>query len=483
MIGSFKLKGDHMRKFTAVPLLIVFLSMFSAGAGVPVHYELKQKYVLGGEGGWDYLSFDAAGKRLFISRATRVMVVNPANGKTVAEIPDTPGVHGIALARDLGKGFTSNGRENTVTVFNLKTLKQTAKIKLEGAENPDAILYDPASKRVFTFNGRSKNASVIDALKGTVVATIPLDGKPEFAVADGKGTVFVNIEDKSELTAIDAKKGAVVKTWPLAPCEEPSGLAMDTRHRRLFAGCHNKMMAVVDADSGKVVATPAIGQGVDANAFDPGTQLAFSSNGDGTLTVVHEDSPDKYTVAENAPTQRFARTMTLDTTTHNVYLVTADIEETPPEKEGDRPRRTMKPGTFTLLVMSPAAAAKAAGAAKTATPANPVATPAAAATPAKAAETATSTKAASSTETAAASAETKELYRSRCQACHGADGTGSAVGKNLGAKNFHSGEVSGQSDAALIEVIEKGKGKMPAYAGKVTADQIKDLVKYVRSLK
>lgn len=342
-----------MRKVTAIAFVVLLGSIISSAAPAPTHYELKQKYVLGGDGGWDYLTYDAAGKRLFISRATHVMVVDPAKGSVVGDIPDTPGVHGIALAPELNKGFTSNGRENTVTVFDLKTLKPITKIKLDGAENPDAIIYDPASKRVFTFNGRSKNATEIDAEKNSVVTNIPLDGKPEFAVSDEKGTVFVNIEDKSELTSIDPKKGAVVKTWSLAPCEEPSGLAMDRAHRRLFSGCHNKMMAVVNADTGKVVATPAIGEGVDANAFDSGTELAFSSNGDGTLTVVHEDSPDKFAVADNAKTQRFARTMALDTGNHDVYLVTAEIEEAPPAKEGERPRRSMKPGTFTLLVMSP----------------------------------------------------------------------------------------------------------------------------------
>ena len=313
-------------------------------------YQLKQKFVIGGDGGWDYLAYDPEGKRLFISRATRVQVVDPAQGKVVAEIPDTPGVHGIALAHDLGKGFTSNGRENTVTVFDLKTLKETAKIKLD-AENPDAILYDPASKRVFTFNGRSKSSTVIDAEKGTVVATIPLDGKPEFAAADGKGMVFVNIEDKSEMTSIDAKKAAVVKSWPLTGCEEPSGLAIDQKHRRLFAGCHNQVMAIVSADDGKVITTVPIGQGVDANAFDPRTDLAFSSNGDGTLTVVHEDSPEKFNVVQNAQTQRGARTMAVDPNTHDVYLVTAEFDEQPPAEGQTRPRRTMKAGSFTLLVM------------------------------------------------------------------------------------------------------------------------------------
>jgi len=345
-----------MRKQILSMMTLALMIVVSAGflAPTPAHaqYQLKQKFVLGGDGGWDYLTYDPVGKRLFISRGTRVMVVDPAKGTVLSEIPDTAGVHGIALAQDLGKGFTSNGRDNTVTVFDLKTLKETAKVKLEGGENPDAILYDPASKRVFTFNGRSKNATVIDADKGTVVATIPLDGKPEFAAADGKGMVYVNIEDKSELTAIDAKKATVTGSWPLTGCEEPSGLAMDQKNRRLFAGCHNKVMAVVNADTGKVLATPTIGAGVDANGFDPGTQLAFSSNGDGTLTVVHEDAPDKYTVAQNAETLRGARTMALDTNTHDVYLVTAEFDEQPPAKEGDRPRRTMKPGTFTLLVMT-----------------------------------------------------------------------------------------------------------------------------------
>ena len=340
-----------MRKSILLPGILLAASL-AMSAFPPGHYELKQKFTLGGDGAWDYLTYDPVGKRLFISRATRVMVVDPANGALLAEIPDTAGVHGIALANDLGRGFTSNGRDNTVTVFDLKTLKESARIKLEGAENPDAILYDPASKRVFTFNGRSKNATAIDAAAGKIIANIPLDGKPEFAAADGKGMVYVNIEDKSEITQIDARNAAPVKSWPLAPCEEPSGLAMDVKHRRLFAGCHNKMMAVLDADTGKVVATPPIGQGVDANAFDPQSNLAFSSNGDGTLTVIREDAPDNFTVVENAQTQRFARTMALNPDTHDIYLVTAEIEETPPAAGEQRPRRTMKPGTFTLLVMS-----------------------------------------------------------------------------------------------------------------------------------
>jgi DNA-binding beta-propeller fold protein YncE len=261
-------------------------------------------------------------------------------------------VHGIAVANDVGKGFTSNGRDNTVTVFDLKDLKETAKIKLEGAENPDAIIYDPASKRVFTFNGRSKNATAIDAANGTVVSNIPLDGRPEFAVADGKGMVYVNIEDKGEVQAIDARKATVVNTWKMEGCEEPSGLAMDQKNRRLFAGCGNKVMTIVDADSGKVITKLPIGEGVDATGFDPGTGLAFSSNGDGTLTVVHEDSKDKFSVAQNATTQKRARTMALNPGNHEVYLVTAEFEDAPPAANGQRTRPNMKPGTFTLLVMA-----------------------------------------------------------------------------------------------------------------------------------
>jgi YVTN family beta-propeller protein len=340
-----------MRKLAVSVLAVIGVCVFSAKAFAPVQYQLKQKYVLGGDGGWDYLTYDAASKRLFISRATRVQVVDPAKGTVIAEIPNTNGVHGIALAHDLGKGYTSNGRDNTVTVFDLKTLKEITRITLGGAQNPDAILYDPFSKNVYTFNGRSSNATVIDATKDTVVGNTPLDGKPEFAATDGKGRVYVNIEDKNEVTVLMAKSGGVASNWPLTGCEEPSGLAIDEKHHRLFAGCHNKVMAIVNAETGKVVTTVPIGEGVDANTFDPGTELAFSSNGDGTLTVVHEDSPDKFTVIQNAQTQRGARTMALDPKNHEIFLVTAEFDEQPPAEGQTRPRRTMKPGSFTLLVM------------------------------------------------------------------------------------------------------------------------------------
>lgn len=321
----------------------------TAGPG-PSGYHLVKKIPAGGEGGWDYLTFDSATRRLFISRATKVVVFDVDSGKVAGEIPNTEGVHGIALAQDLGRGFTSNGRAGTVTIFDLKTLAviDTA----TAGTNPDAIVYDPASKRVFAMNGRSQNATAIDGATGKVAGTIALAGKPEFAVADGAGHVYVNIEDKSVEQRIDSKELKVTATWPLTPCEEPSGLAMDVEHRRLFAGCDNKMMAVVDADSGKVIATPAIGEGVDANGFDPGLAFAFASNGrSATLTVVHEDSPDKFSVVEDVATQRGARTMALDAKTHEVYLVTADFG--PPAAatpENPHPRPAIVPNSFVVLV-------------------------------------------------------------------------------------------------------------------------------------
>ena len=323
----------------------------TAGNAAAAEYTLKQKFNIGGEGGWDYLTYDASSNRLFIARGTRVQVVDPDKGVVLAEIADTPGVHGVALASDLGKGYTSNGRDNSVSVFDLKTLKTLTKVMTTGGENPDFIAYDQVSKRVLAFNGRSHNASVVDAVSDKLVATIPLSGKPEAAVADGKGMMFVDIEDKNEIAAIDTKKGAVVATWPLPGCEEPAGLAIDEKTRRLFVGCHNKLMVVLNADSGKVVTTLPIGEGVDATVFDVGTTQIFSSQSDGTLTIVKEETADKFSVQQNANTQRGARTMALNPKTHDVYLVSAEFDEAPPAAGQTRPRRTMKPGSFTLLVM------------------------------------------------------------------------------------------------------------------------------------
>ena len=330
--------------------LAIMLLVAAAVAATAPGYHVVNTYKLGGDGGWDYLTADASARRLYISRATHVMVVDADSGKSVGDIADTPGVHGIALAPELGRGFVSNGREGTVSIFDLKTLSTSSKVK--AGDNPDAILYDPATKRVFTFNGRSQDSTAIDAATGKVLGTIKLDGKPEFAASDAKGKIFVNIEDKSELVAIDPNKLEVTAKWLLAPCEEPSGLSIDRKNRRLFVGCGNKMMAVVDADTGKVLATPAIGDGVDATTFDAETGLAFASCGEGVLTVVREESPDKFSVAENVPTQAGARTLALDSRTHNIFVVTAQFGPPPAATpDNPHPRRSIAPDSFVVLVV------------------------------------------------------------------------------------------------------------------------------------
>ena len=329
---------------------LVTLLLVTSGLAAPPGFRVIKTYKLGGDGGWDYLTYDQASNRLYISRSTHVIVIDADSGRPVGDIPDTPGVHGIALATEFGRGFVSNGRDGTVSVFDLKSLKVLNKIK--AGENPDAILYDPASKRVFAFNGRSDDVTAIDAAKGEVVGTIKVDGKPEFAVSDAKGEIFVNIEDKSELMALDPNKLEVKSRWPVAPCQEPSGLAMDREHRRLFSVCDNKIMAVVDADSGKLVASLPIGAGVDAAGYDPETGLAFASCGEGVLTVVHEDSPDKFSVAESVPTKRGARTLALDTVKHRIFVVTADFGPPPaPTAAQPRPRPAILPDSFVVLVV------------------------------------------------------------------------------------------------------------------------------------
>jgi DNA-binding beta-propeller fold protein YncE len=328
----------------------LFLLATLASAAEP-GYHVVRRLPLGGDGGWDYLTVDSAARRLYVSRSTRVMVVDLETGKLAGEIPDALGVHGIALAPELNRGFTSNGRANTATIFDLKTLQALGQVKT-GA-NPDAILYDPATKRVFTFNGRSHDATAFDAASGEIAGTIPLGGKPEFAAADGSGRIYVNIEDTSELVEIDSRKLAVTRRSPLKPCEEPSGLAFDREHRRVFSGCANRTMTVVDADTGAVIATVPIGQGVDGNGFDSGRQLAFSSNGEGTLTVVRELSPSRFEVAETVPTEPGARTMAIDPQTHDIYLPTARFGPAPaPTQDVPHPRRTIVDGSFVVLVVA-----------------------------------------------------------------------------------------------------------------------------------
>lgn len=323
-----------------------------ADAAAAPNFEVLQHWKLGGAGGWDYLTADSAKKRLFLSRSTHVDVVSLESGKLLGTIPNTEGIHGIALAPALNRGFTSNGRANTVTVFDLDTLKVIQEAKVSG-RNPDAILYEPSGKHVFTFNGASKDVTVLDASSLAVIATIPVPDKPEFAAQDGRGQIFVNIEsDPGQMVVIDTRKLTVKSTWPLPGCNSPSGLAMDSAHRRLFSVCDGKVMAVTNAVSGKQAALVPIGEHPDAAAYDKKRGLAFSSNGEGTLSVVHQDSPDRYTVVQTLPTQRGARTMTLDEATGKVYLVTADFGPAPQATaEQPHPRPALIPDSFVVLVV------------------------------------------------------------------------------------------------------------------------------------
>ncbi len=338
----------YMRMRTGLRVSLVALATTLALSAVAANagYKVVKTWKLGGDGGWDYLSADSEGHRLFIARGTRVTVVDTESGKAIGTIEDTPGVHGVALDEEIGRGFTSNGREDTVSVFDLKTLAVQKKIKV--GSGPDAILYDPFSKRVFTFNGKGSEttATAIDAPKGEVAGKIELGGKPEFAVSDEKGTVFVNLEDKSEIVAFDPRNLTVKSRWKLTDCEEPTGLAIDRKNRRLFAGCGNKKMAVVDADTGKAIASLPIGEGCDATAFDAGLGLAFASAGDGTITVVKEEAGDKFSVVETVPTQKTARTMAVDAKTHQLFTVAANV--------GPRPERKVEPGSFVVLVVEAA---------------------------------------------------------------------------------------------------------------------------------
>ena len=327
---------------------VLFAASFAFAA--PNAYKVIGKIQIGGEGGWDYLTVDSAARRVYVSHATKVVVVDMDSEKVVGEIADTPGVHGIAIAPKLGRGYVSNGRGNNVSVFDLSTLK-TLELVATG-QNPDAILYDAVSNKVFTFNGRSQDSTVIDAATNKVVATIPLGGKPEFPQTDGKGKVWVNIEDTHEMAEIDTAKNVVTKRYDLTGCEDPSGLALDPKNLRLFSVCANKVMVISDPSAGKVVATLPIGAGSDGAGFDPGAGLAFSSNGgDATVTVVGLEG-GQYKVVATVPTERGARTMAVDPKTHKLYLPTAEFGPAPEAKEGKKQGRPpMLPGTFHLVVV------------------------------------------------------------------------------------------------------------------------------------
>ena len=316
-----------------------------AGAGA---YQLQKTIQIGGEGGWDYVAADPAGKRLYVSHGTKVVVVDTETEAVAGEIADTPGVHGIAVAPDLGRAFVSAGRANSVSIVDAKTLQTSTKVPT--GENPDAILYEPAHHEVYAFNGRSHSATVIDSASGDVRATIPLPGKPEFAVEDvAAGRIYNNIEDKNEVVAIDTASHAVVATWPIAPGEEASGLAIDVAHHRLFIGCSNNLMEMMDSQSGKVLGSVPIGPGVDANAFDPGSGLAFASSSDGTLTVAKVGDDGRLTVVQKLSTPKRSRTMTVDPATHRLYVPAADFAPPPADApQGTRPQ--VAPGSFRVMV-------------------------------------------------------------------------------------------------------------------------------------
>ena len=340
-----------MKKYLFASSQTLALLLCGLGAALTARaaepYHLLKEIPVGGDGGWDYLSVDSAARRLYVSHATKVVVIDLDKETVAGEIADTPGVHGVAIAPDLQLGFVSCGQANKAAVVDLKTLRTISSVAT-GA-NPDGMLYDPSRQEVYMFNGRGKSATVFEAKpdKVKVIATIPLGGKPEFAAVDTKaGRVFNNLEDKNEVVAIDNKTHAVVNRWPIAPGEEASGMAFDEQTHRLFLGCGNKLMVMMDSTSGKVVASVPIGQGVDANAFDPETKLAFASCGDGTVTIAHEDAPDKLTVVQTLKTERGSKTMTIDPKTHKIYLAAAKFEAAAP---GQR-RGKVVAGSFKVLV-------------------------------------------------------------------------------------------------------------------------------------
>jgi YVTN family beta-propeller protein len=344
-----------MKKYCSFVLGRLVLAVLGLGivsvceAAAPYHF--IKEIPVGGEGGWDYLAVDSSAHRLYVSHATEVVVIDLNNDKVVGEITNTPGVHGIAIAPNLNRAFVSNGRADSVSIVNLKTLQTLSRVDTE--KNPDCILFEPTQKEVYAFNGRSQSATVIDATSEKVVATISLGGKPEFAQADpAANRVYNNLEDKSEVAVIDAKTHSVLNRWPIAPGESASGMAFDAKNHRLFLGCDNQLMVMMDSVSGKVLASVPIGKGVDANAFDPETQFAFAScGGSGTTTIAHEDG-DKLTVVQTLKTAPGARTMALDPATHKIYLSAAQYEASANSANGTARRRRprMVPGTFKILV-------------------------------------------------------------------------------------------------------------------------------------
>jgi DNA-binding beta-propeller fold protein YncE len=349
-----------MKKLLYLSTLILVMLQILMPSGVMAQtsgYKIVKRIQIGGEGGGDYMFADTAARRLYVSHAERLCVIDLDNNTVIGEIANTPGIHGIALAPDLGRGFTSNGGDDSVTIFDLKTLATIDKVKATGT-NPDCIVYDPASHRVFTFNRKSGNTTVIEASSGKVISTIDLKGHSEYATTDNKGRVYVAVDDSSAIDVFDSLS-LRMEQWPVAACRGtpgpvgPVGLSIDRENRRLFASCRNSIMAVVDGESGRVVATLPIGSGSDGSAYDPGTHLAFSANGgDGTMTVVHEDTPEKFTVLETVVTEPRAKTIAIDEKTHRVYLPSSKIGSvTPPTPDNPKPKKDIISGSFAILVL------------------------------------------------------------------------------------------------------------------------------------
>ncbi|GAC1680634.1 MAG: hypothetical protein PVS2B2_19110 [Candidatus Acidiferrum sp.] len=344
-----KINGFHLAACILCPLLVGPALATQPEDG----YRLLKKYDLtappsGGEY-WDYITFDASARRLYISHGTEVKVVDADSGAVTGSISDLKRTHGIALVKELGRGFISDGGANEVVIFDIKTLKITGRVTTGG--NPDCIIYDPASKHIFTMNGKTKDSTVIDPVTGTVLATIPMGGRPEYAVADGKGMIYDNIEDANEVVALDSRALTIKARWPIAPAAEATAMDMDVEHRRLFIGGRNKLLAIMDADNGKIIQTFPIGGGVDTNIYEPETGLVFTAVREGTLHVFHEDAPDKFSLVETVQTQFGARNMAIDPKTHRLFVDTADFGAAPaPTAEQPHPQPVPVSGTFRLLV-------------------------------------------------------------------------------------------------------------------------------------
>ena len=332
---------------------MLLLSLCAAQPLSAQAYIITHTYTIGGDGGWDYVIPDPPNHRLFIGRSNRVMVVDENDGHLIGEVSGIKGAHGTALAPGTGHGFATSGNDSSVVMFDLKTYKPLGRIP--AAEDADAIIYDPATKLVFTFNGDANSSTVIDPRKGTLITNIPLGGKPEYGQSARNGKIYANLTDSSQIVEIDAKNLKVTRRWSTEPCKNPVSMAIDTRHQRLFSGCRSGVMAISDYKSGRVITTLPIGRGVDGAAYDPVTRDAYASNADGTLTVIHQDSPDKYHVLETVKTAQGARNMGLDAASHRLFVVSAKFGPAPSESTATNPRRRppILPGTFMVMVVEP----------------------------------------------------------------------------------------------------------------------------------